>query len=294
MRKFFQRIWLFLTAPFRWLSRGMNTILRKSFLGVFFEDDPEDTPLLDSIQKATEAPKDIFDSAIEHITTLRKHLFRAVVVLILTSALSFVYIEEIMAWLTQPIGGINELRAIEVTEAIGVVMRIGFISGLVMALPYISFEIQLFVASGISRRARLIGLVGIPFVAIFFALGVIFTYYSMLPAALDVLVDFMGIQADLRPNSYFRFTTGLMFWIGIAFEFPLVSLVLSSMGVISSKTLKDHWRLAFILLAILAAMITPTIDPYNMLVVLLPLWGLYGLSILMAGIGGRKSKQGSN
>jgi sec-independent protein translocase protein TatC len=213
----------------------MKKIIRKSFLGVLLEEDPEDIPLLETIQKATDEPKDIIDSAIEHITTLRKHLLRAVLVLILTSVLSFVYIEEIMAWLTQPIGGIGELRAIEVTESIGVVMRIGFLSGLVMSLPYISFEILLFVSSGISKRARKIGLFGIPFVAIFFAVGVIFASHSMLPAALSVLVDFMDIQTELRPSSYFRFATGLMFWIGIAFEFPLVSLVLSSMGILSSQ-----------------------------------------------------------
>jgi sec-independent protein translocase protein TatC len=170
-------------------------------------------------------------------------------------------------------------------------MRITFLSGFVIALPYICFEILRFLAPGISRKSRLIGLFGIPFVGVFFVAGLIFAYKFMLDPALEILLNFMEIQTIPRPNSYFRFVTSLMFWIGIAFEFPLVAFVLSSMGIITSKTLRDHWRLAFIILAILAAMITPTIDPINMMIVLLPLWSLYGLSILMASIGGRKLRE---
>jgi sec-independent protein translocase protein TatC len=85
-----------------------------------------------------------------------------------------------------------------------------------------------------------------------------------------------------------------MFWIGIAFEFPLISFILSAMRILPARLLKDQWRLAFIILAILAAMITPTIDPINMMLVLLPLWSLYGLSIMMAYIaqrGGDKDQE---
>lgn len=288
MQTLFQEIFSTITAPFKWFGRGFMKILNRTALGDFLAEDPEDTPILDTIQKATDEPRDFFDSLLEHLNDLRKHLFRAVFVLILTSIVSFIYVTEIMDWLSTPIGGIESLKAIEVTESIGVVMRITFLSGFVISLPYITFEILRFLAPGISRRARLIGLFGIPFVGIFFAAGLLFAYEFMLPAALPVLLNFMDIQTIPRPNSYFRFVTGLMFWIGVAFELPLLSFVLSSMGIITSKTLRDHWRLAFIILALLAAMITPTIDPINMMIVLLPLWSLYGLSILMASIGRRR------
>lgn len=291
MRTFFQKVWTFITAPFRWVARGFISVLEKTFLGEFLAEDPEDTPILDTIQKATDKPTDFLNSLLEHLNALRKHLFRAVAVLIITSIVSFIFITDIMEWLSQPIGGIEELQAIEVTESIGVVMRITFLSGFVIALPYICFEILRFVAPGISRKARLTGLFGIPFVGIFFVAGLLFAYEFMLDPALDILLNFMDIHTIPRPNSYFRFVTSLMFWIGIAFEFPLISYVLSSMGIISSQTLRDHWRLAFILLSILAAMITPTIDPINMMIVLLPLWSLYGLSIIMASIGHRRPKE---
>jgi sec-independent protein translocase protein TatC len=291
MPTLFKKIWTFITAPFRWIFRGIFSIVNKTFLGDFLAEDPEDTPILDTIQKATDDPMDFLDSLLEHLTALRKHLFRAVAVLILTSILSFIFITNIMEWLSKPIGGIEELQAIEVTESIGVVMRITFLSGFVIALPYLCFEILRFVAPGISRKARLIGLFGIPFVGVFFVAGLLFAYQFMLNPALKILLNFMGIQTLPRPNSYFRFVTSLMFWIGMAFEFPLVAYVLSSMGIITAQTLRDHWRLAFIILAILAAMITPTVDPINMMIVLLPLWLLYGLSIVMASIGHRKPKE---
>jgi sec-independent protein translocase protein TatC len=133
---------------------------------------------------------------------------------------------------------------------------------------------------------------GLPFILVFFIAGAYFAYEIMLEPALNVLTTFMGIQSELRPASYFRFITGLMFWIGIAFELPLVAFVLSSMGILQPETLKNQWRLALILLTILAAMITPTIDPLNMMIVMVPLWALYGLSILMAYVArGRRDKR---
>jgi sec-independent protein translocase protein TatC len=269
----------------------IKSILHKSFLGDFLVEDPEDTPILDTLQKATDEPKDFFNSILEHLNALRKHLFRAVAALIITSIVSFIFIKDIMEWLTRPVGGIEELQAIEVTESIGVVMRITFLCGFVIALPYICFELLRFVAPGISRKARLIGLFGIPFVGIFFVAGMLFAYKFMLNPALNILLHFMGITTIPRPKDYFQFVTSLMFWIGIAFEFPLVSYVLSSMGIITSQTLRDHWRIAFIILAVLAAIATPTVDPINMMIFLLPLWFLYGLSIVMASIAHRRSKE---
>ncbi len=294
MRKILKGFVSIITAPFRWISKAVMFLINKTFLSEFLAEDPEETPILDTIQKATEKPKDFLESLLEHLSSLRKHLFRSIFALIIASALAFMYIEEIMAWLAQPIGGIGELQAIEVTEPVGVVMRITFLTGFAVSLPYISLEILRFIAPGISRKSRLLGLIGIPFVVFFFAGGLAFSYFVMLKPALDVLTNFMNIQTILRPASYFKFVTGLMFWIGIAFEFPLISFILSAMRILPARLLKDQWRLAFIILTILAAMITPTIDPINMMLVLLPLWSLYGLSIMMAYIaqqGGDKDQE---
>ena len=152
---------------------------------------------------------------------------------------------------------------------------------------------MLFAAPGLGRRARVIGIFSIPLVFLFFVGGMAFAFYVMLEPALDVMLNFMGIQTLPRPSSYIRFVTGLMFWIGVAFEFPLLAYVLSAMRVLKPEALRDNWRIAWIAIAVLAAMITPTVDPINMGIVMVPLLVLYYLGILMAYIarGGRRREE---
>jgi sec-independent protein translocase protein TatC len=94
----------------------------------------------------------------------------------------------------------------------------------------------------------------------------------------------MGIQAELRPASYYNFITSVMFWIGVAFEFPLVIYALTSIGFIKPNVLAEQWRLAIILIAVLAAAITPTVDPVNMALVMGPMTLLYFISIGLSKI----------
>lgn len=286
-------LWLILSAPFRLLYlllRGIYQFFRNLVIqfGSFFTEEPEDAPLGDSIQKAVKNPGDI----LVHLDALRKHLVRAFLLLVVTTAVAFAYTPQIMDWLAQPIGGIGELQAIEVTEPIGVVMRVALLTGFTVALPYISLELLFFAGPGLSRRARLLGLFAIPLIFIFFLAGMAFAYFYLLPAALPVLLNFMGIPTLVRPSSYIRFITGLMFWIGVAFEFPLVTYFLAAMGILRAETLKNQWRLAVVLLSVLAAAITPTIDPVNMMLVWLPLVTLYFLSIGLAYLaqGRRKAR----
>jgi len=111
-----------------------------------------------------------------------------------------------------------------------------------------------------------------------------FAYYVMMPAALPFLLNFMGIQAELRPASYYNFITGVMFWIGVAFEFPLVIYALTAIGFVKPNVLVEQWRLAIILIAVLAAAITPTVDPVNMALVMGPMTLLYFISIGLSKI----------
>jgi sec-independent protein translocase protein TatC len=103
----------------------------------------------------------------------------------------------------------------------------------------------------------------------------------------------MNIKTELRPQSYFSFVTGLMFWIGVAFEFPLVIYVLSAIGLIQPQILAQQWRLAIVIIAIAAAVVTPTIDPVNQGLVMAPMILLYFVSIGLSYIAyaGRKRNQ---
>jgi sec-independent protein translocase protein TatC len=292
MRKALTTIWRVISAPFRLILWIFKKILQwiGNMLGglqVLFLEEPEDTPLPESLAKAVRSPMDILD----HLNELRKNLFRGLLVFMITTAISFVFIQDLLDWISQPIGGLDSLQAIEVTEPLGTVMRVALLAGFSAALPYITFELWLFAAPGLKRRARIFGLIAIPVAFLFFLAGMAFAYYVMMPTALPFLIHFMGINTVPRPSSYVSFVTGLMFWIGIAFEFPLVVFALANIGLIKAKTLASQWRIAVVIIAVAAAAITPTIDPVNMGLVMGPMILLYFLSIGLAYIAqGRREK----
>ena len=261
-----------ITAPFRWAGN----IIRES--RQFLAEEPEDTPLAESIQKAVENPYDI----LYHLDALRKHLFRAIAALAVTTVLSFIFTRQIIDWLATPIGGIEKLIVIDPTEPIGTFMRVALLVGFAIAFPYIALELWLFVAPGLKRDSRMFVLAAIPLATLFFVGGMAFARFVMLPAALPFLVNFLGVAADIRVSSYVRFVTGIMFWVGVAFEFPLVIYVLARIGLVKAKMLADQWRLAIVIIAVVAAAITPTVDPVNMALVMAPMIGLYFLSIGLA------------
>ena len=272
----FRSIWRFITFPFRLFFRWFANIFRS--IRQLLTDEPEDEPLPDTFAKTIENPSGVF----EHLDALRKHLLRAVAFLAVATGVSFMFSSHFLDLLAQPVGGIEELIAIDVTEPISVIMRISLLAGFALALPYILLEMWLFVAPGLKKSSRLFSLVTIPIGVLFFLVGMLFAYFIMLPAAIPFLVTFMGIPTQLRPSNYVRFVTGIMFWLGIAFEFPLVIYVLARIGLIQAKLLLEQWRLAIVIIAIISAAITPTIDPVNMALVMGPLIALYFLSIVLA------------
>lgn len=255
----------------------------------YFSDQQEEAPLIDTVQKVVENP----GALVEHVDAIRKHLFRALIALAITTALSFTFASQIVDLLAHPIGGIGSLQAIDVTEPISVFMRVALLSGFILALPYIVFEIFLFMAPGLTGRERFWGLISLPAVVLFFVGGALFSYFVLLPAAIPFLLNFMNIQTIPRPSTYIRFVTGLIFWIGLAFEFPLVIFLLASLGIVKARALARQWRLAVVIIAIAAALITPTVDPVNMSLVMGPMIVLYMLSILLAMIPprGRTAKE---
>ena len=284
IRSLLSRLWHLITAPFR--------LIAKPFVAMrnFITYEPEEAPLADVIARTFENPSVL----VEHIEDLRSHLLRSLFVLVIAILVSTSFAGRVLDWLTEPIGGIEALQAIEVTESIGAFMRVTLLSGLVLALPYIGLEFIAFVNPGLRRRERVLLLTAIPAATILFLMGMAFTYYVMLPVALPFMLNFLGIITKVRPSNYIRFVTGVMFWIGIAFQFPLVIYTLAGLGIIKARTLANGWRFAVLGIAILAAMITPTIDPINMALVMLPMIALYFLSIGLAALAQRKRLQHQN
>jgi sec-independent protein translocase protein TatC len=288
----FRLIWWLISLPFRilgWLFRPVVERFKRNAFYQLLTEVPDDRPAMEALAAAVQNPYEILDQLDE----VRKHLLRSALALAITVGISFWFTQDLINLLAAPVGGLQNLQAIEVTESIGVYMKVALIAGIALAIPYIAFEIWLFFAPGVMPRSKQLGLFSIPLALVFFLGGMAFAYYVMLPTALPFLLDFLGITARLRPASYFEFVTSLMFWIGIAFEFPLVIFGISAMGFVKPATLLKQWRLAVVLISVLAALITPTVDPINMALVMGPMIGLYFLSILFSWVAQVTSRSGN-
>ncbi|MCC6146999.1 MAG: twin-arginine translocase subunit TatC [Anaerolineaceae bacterium] len=225
-----------------------------------------------------------------HLAELRSRLFRVVLALAVTTILSFVFAEKLMTYLAMPIGGLDKLVSIEVTENVSVYMKVSLLSGVILAFPFVLYQLLAFTLPGLLPAERYWVLGAIPLATVFFLSGVAFAYFVMLPTALPFLVSFTGIRTMPRPNNYFNFVTGLLFWVGIAFETPLLIFILAKVRIVSASMLAKQWRIAIVLISVLAAVISPTPDPVNMGLLMIPLSLLYGLSILFAAIARRSER----
>jgi len=225
----------------------------------------------------------------EHIEELRRRLMVALIALAVTTMASFVFADKIINILTIPIGGPGKLQAIEVTENVNVFLKVSLLSGFLLALPVVLYELFAFIIPGLKPGERRWLILGVLFATFMFALGVAFAYLVMLPNALPFLLNFLNIPTTPRPSSYFDFVTGLLFWIGASFQTPLLFFILARFGVVNASALLKYWRVAIVVIAIIAAVITPTTDPVNMSLLMAPLIALYFLSVLLAFLAQRRN-----
>jgi sec-independent protein translocase protein TatC len=230
--------------------------------------------------------REIWDGLQEHFSELRKRLMIVVGVLLVTTFVSFYFATPLIDWLAKPAGGTEQLIALEVTENVGVFMRVSLLSGLILALPVVVYEILAFVLPALNEKERKvfdrIAPVVTAVASLLFLSGAAFAYYVMLPVSIPFLTTFLGVTTTLRLGSYLNFVTGMMFWLGVGFETPIVIYFLARLNILSARALLKHWRIAIVIIAIAAAMITPTVDPVNMALLMAPLIALYFISVLFA------------
>jgi sec-independent protein translocase protein TatC len=238
-----------------------------------------------SVQLETSMP------LLQHLNELRQRLFKAFLAVIVMTAISFVFAGKLIDYLASPIGGSKALVSIEVTENIAIFMRVSLLGGIVFGMPFIIYQLMRFIMPGLKAQEKIWLLTIVPLASCLFIAGVAFTWFVMIPSAIPFLIHFLGITTQVRPQNYFEFVTSLMFWIGLCFEMPLLVMFLARMKFISAKQLVRAWRYAVVGIAIVAAAVTPTVDPVNMGLVMAPLMGLYIISIVLAAIV-RKSENG--
>lgn len=224
----------------------------------------------------------------EHLNELRKRLLYALISVVLGVVVSVIFADSLLVLIARPIGGLENLLSIQVTENLSVYFRISLLSGFIIALPFVLIQLLLFVSPGLKRKERQWIIRAVPIATLLFLGGAVFAYLVMLPAALPFLVDFPGPEVLPKWKDYVNFVTSLIFWVGLSFETPLLMFVLAKLGIIDAKTLAKQWRIAFILIAVIAAVATPTPDPVNMAILMAPLFVLYLLGILLAALAKRK------
>jgi sec-independent protein translocase protein TatC len=230
---------------------------------------------------------------LDHLRELRDRLIRIVIALVVATAASFIFSDYLIDILSVPIGGRMALEAIDVTENMGVFIRVSLLAGVTLAMPVLLYQVLAFIVPGLTRAERRMLWYIIPGATVLFVCGVAFTYFVMLPVAVPFLISFLGIPTKPRPSTYFGFVTRMMLFVGAAFETPLIMAFLSRIGIITPQTLSKYRRYAIVFIAVLAAVITPTVDPLNMSLVMAPLIVLYEIGVILSRIMYRKRQRGS-
>ena len=238
----------------------------------------EHAPTLDPIEESRM-------TLMEHLIELRSRLIWISGALIVGTMISFYFFRPMLEFLASTAQNLGlVLQIIGPTDSISIIFKVSFTAGSALALPIIVYQSMAFMAPGLYPHEKRTLLLTIPAVFVLFTLGAAFSFYILLPVAVGFLGTVLtGIaEANWTFDRYISFVTRLDFWIGAAFEMPLIFAFLSRLGMVSAQMLIKYWRQAIVVIAIIAAIITPTVDPVNMSIVMGPLIVLYGLSIVLA------------
>jgi sec-independent protein translocase protein TatC len=229
-----------------------------------------------------------------HLQELRKRLILSFIAVgagfILCYALAQPIFDILAAPLLKVMPAGGSLIFISVAEAFFTYMKVAFIAGLILASPFVLYQIWAFVAPGLYQKEKRYV---VPFVlggSLFFAMGVLFGYYVAIPIGFKFLLgyatDFIKPMPSMK--EYLSFSIKFLLAFGLVFEFPVVLVLLSRIGVIDAKMLARQRKYAILLIFVFAAVMTPP-DIVSQVLMALPLMGLYELSILLSKIFGKKS-----
>jgi len=230
----------------------------------------------------------------QHLAELRRRVLICVVAVIIGSAVAFAFFEQLIELLVRPARDLNlddggQLVFTEVTELLTTAVKVSFVAGLVLAMPIVLYQVVMFVAPGLTGRERRYLFGFMPGAMLAFVSGVAFGYFVLTPPALHFLLTFGGDVAVplIRVSNIINLMIRLLFWMGVAFETPLVMYLLAQLGIVSARGLARFRRYWVVVAFILGAIITPTFDPVNQGLVAIPLLVLYELGILLARFAGR-------
>jgi sec-independent protein translocase protein TatC len=219
---------------------------------------------------------------VEHLREFRNRLVIVLVTLAVTTALCMPFADRALELLISPLD--QKPIALSPTDTIVQYFRVALVGGVAFAMPMMLYQIVAFLLPALTRRERRYLFFFLPFATLLFAGGVLFAALIALPVSVSWLQDFGTNFAENQYNLpyYVEFVTTMLLGLGLGFELPLVIYFLAKLGIVTYPFLVKNSRWAFLITAIIAAVLTPTPDPLTMLVVLVPLFMLYLLGVLLA------------
>lgn len=268
------------------------------------ESDPADrveamaVTVRDRIRESDEAhvPLETM-TLVEHLREMRTRLLWSVGAVLVGMLGGLTISRQVMAGLTEMCTACGDFQTIAPLEGFVTYFRVALILGLVVATPVILYQIVRFVLPALHGHEKRYLLYLLPGASLLFVLGLLFGYFIVLPRTINFLAGFLDLGGDLtgvegdpiaesqwRLSLYIAFVTNLLLILGLAFQTPLVVYLLAKLGVVTTDFLRKHRKHAALLLAVLAAVLTPTPDPFTMIMVLLPMYLLYELGIILARI----------
>ena len=250
----------------------------------------------------------------DHVEDFRGHLLRSVIAWITAASVIFIYIDYVYdniilaparqtfftygalcsfgQWLH--LGNAFCMPAIKIDFQVTTVngtftsaINIAMIGGIIAAFPYILWELWRFIKPALSTKEKSYGRTSIWWVSVFFFTGAMFGYYLLAPFTFNFLAGFtLGTTGMIqyRPsiNDYIDSLTNLILGCGIAFELPVICFVLAKLGIVTGTMLKKYFKFAFVIILVVAAVITPSPDWTSQFLVAIPLLFLYWISIILA------------
>ena len=223
----------------------------------------------------------------EHLEELRWRILKALGSLVLFALLSFPLTPSLLDLLARPVG---QLYFFAPTEAFFIRIKLAFVMGLVISAPLILYEIWAFVLPALTKREKNYALPLVLSSTLLFILGILFAYFFLLPVAIKVLLSFgtESLQELMGVTRYTNFVLWTLLGCGIVFEIPVIIFFLTRLGLLSPEFLIRRWKESLLLIFILSALITPSIDMVTQVLLALPLTLLYLISLLVSFLARRQ------
>lgn len=247
---------------------------------------PENAPTLSPRGLAVPEAEKVM-SLVDHLSELRSRVFKAVLAVAIGTVVGFYFVPRLIEILSRPLGD-RSLYFTSPGEAFFIQVKLAIVVGIILGMPVILFQLWRFVSPGLTSEERRLARPWVPVALLFFGIGVAVAWF-VLPYAIGFLLGFEtpSLQALITADNYFGFIGTLFLAFGLTMEFPIVLVLLSKVGIVTSARLMSSRRYVILAIAIFAAFVTPGGDIVSPLVLGFVMYGLYELSIVLVRMGGR-------